>query len=489
MRQNDFYDIKFFWQSFATIIAMVALMNITGGAGFALAVPLAFVAAFRQKEESLFFWILFACMSILGNKIFMPKDFIYSVSNRVMLTGIGLYGGLLFLSQGKSKFVTPFLGIFVYLLYSFIPSSMGWAPTISYLKITLFSLVFMTMVYAANKAIMDERTSIRKLRSVFLAYAVFIIFGSMLLLPFPHLASLDADAILKSKTIITSLFTGMLNHSQALGPVTCVLAVVLVGDLLFNLQRADKLYLLLILCCPILIYKTSSRTAMGSFIAGLSFITFFFMRTTQIKHRWKSMAMSVVLLGVAFVSITVLLTPSIRNNIVKFAMKSYLQTADEVVFDSEVMTSTRQGLVDSQIENFHKRPAIGWGFQVSEEVGYMEQHSSGLLLTAPIEKGVWVTAVLEEGGVFGFIFYVLYFVIATGMLIKRKAYLGATALLVFHVSCLGEFSMFSMSSEGGIWYALLFLSLVFDAKRIQGSNTVSQMNYYYTPTNYNYSWQ
>lgn len=477
MRQNDFYDIKSFWQSFAVIIAMVALMKVTNGTGFALAVPLAFIAAFRQKEESLFFWILFACMTILGNKNFMPKDFIYSVSNRVMLSGVGLYGGLLFLSQRKSKFVKPFLGIFAYLLYAFIPSSMGWAPKISCMKIVLFSLIFMTMIYAANKAIVDERTSDRKLRSVFLAYAVFIIFGSMLLLPVPHLASLDADAILKSKIIVTSLFTGMLNHSQALGPVTCVLAVVLVGDMLLNLQRADKLYILLLLCCPILIYKTSSRTAMGSFVVGLALIAFFFMRTKQLRHRWKSMAMSVILLTLAFLSVAVLLTPSIRNHIVKFAMKSYSQTAEEVVFDSEVMTSTRQVLIDRQIENFHERPAIGWGFQVSEEVGYMERHSSGLLLTAPIEKGVWVTAILEEGGAIGWTLYVLYFVIATCMLIKRRAYMGATAFLVFHVSCLGEFSMFSMSSEGGIWYTLLFLSLVFDAKRLQVNSMRNQDNY------------
>lgn len=487
--KHGFYDKKTIYKTLAAIVALVILMMMTGGSGFAIAIPFTLIAAAKQKEESLFFWILFACMSILGNSRFMPKDMIYSMSNRIVLCSIGIIGGFLFLSQVKSKYLTPLMGMFAYLIYAFIPSSIGWAPMISFLKIIMFMLIFAAMLYAANNAINRKDYNASHLRSTFLAFAIFIIVGSVLLLPVPHLASLDPEEAIKSKTVITSLFTGMLNHSQALGPVTCVIGVFLLSDMLFNLQKPDKLYIFLLLCCPILIFKTSSRTAMGSFLAGVMFAMYFFVRARQIKARWKNVATSAIMTGVVIVCFATLLTPSLRNGIIKYAMKSYTETASEVRFDSDAMLSTRQGLVESQLENFHRRPAIGWGFQVSEEVGYMAERSTGLILTAPIEKGVWISAILEEGGAIGFAIYVVFLIVALALLIQRKAYMGATSFFVFHVSCLGEFSMFSMSSEGGIWYTLLFLSLVFDAKRIQGVSASRQMNYNYTPTNYNYFWR
>ena len=99
------------------------------------------------------------------------------------------------------------------------------------------------------------------------------------------------------------------------------------------------------------------------------------------------------------------------------------------------------------------------------------EKSKGLaVLSAPIEKGVWVTAVLEEGGVVGWIIFVVFLVASITTSIKRKAYIGASCLFVFMVSNMGEFSFFSMSYLGGFCWAMVFVGLALDMRKMTDEN-------------------
>ena len=86
----------------------------------------------------------------------------------------------------------------------------------------------------------------------------------------------------------------------------------------------------------------------------------------------------------------------------------------------ENVLSSRQGLIDHAIKNFHESPWIGNGFQVSEKQKDMRIVSWKQLLAAPIEKGVWVVAVLEEGGIFGMALFCLFLLIAFYCLLSRQ---------------------------------------------------------------------
>ena len=112
----------------------------------------------------------------------------------------------------------------------------------------------------------------------------------------------------------------------------------------------------------------------------------------------------------------------------------------------------------------------------------MAKNAKGLVLSAPVEKGVWITAILEEGGVCGEIIYVGYLIVALVLLYARRAFMGLTIFLALHISNLGEMTMFSMSGCGGMWYTFLFIALIFDAKRIQ-ANAFQQQGYYYPSVN------
>ena len=131
--------------------------------------------------------------------------------------------------------------------------------------------------------------------------------------------------------------------------------------------------------------------------------------------------------------------------------------------------SSRQGLMDAAIHNFKKSPLLGNGFQVSEEMQNLK--SKGMaVLSAPIEKGVWITAVLEEGGIVGWLIFVTFLITCITKSIKRRAYIGASCLFVTMLTNLGEFSFFSMSYIGGFTWAMVFVGLALDLRKMGDEN-------------------
>lgn len=100
----------------------------------------------------------------------------------------------------------------------------------------------------------------------------------------------------------------------------------------------------------------------------------------------------------------------------------------------------------------------------------MDVTSIGQLLSAPVEKGVWVTAALEEGGILGFLLLVLFFVVACIQLWERQAYVGLSVFVVMIIMNLGEFVMFSMTSTGGLVWAMIFCGLALDSQKRRHEN-------------------
>jgi len=170
-----------------------------------------------------------------------------------------------------------------------------------------------------------------------------------------------------------------------------------------------------------------------------------------------------------------LASSSIRNGIAGFLLKGHDDGRGVTV---DVLASSRQGLADQSMYNFKKKPMMGNGFQVSEEMQMYNSSDLRLIVTAPIEKGVWVTAVLEEGGVVGMLIFICFIFHAFYCFVRQKAYTAASVLAVLLVSNLGEFTMFSMSYTGGMMWALVFVGAVMDAMRNNGERKLA-MPYYY----------
>lgn len=457
-------------------IGFCAAMKFAGGVGFLFLVPFALSALLRGKSVSLVWCLLLANTTLAMNGYFTPKDLLFGITHRALLGVIGIYGALLFLASKQSKYIKPLMGILPFIFYMIIPSVNGWEPTISLLKLFLFFTVYMALAFVGNKSISDNRFDICKLRAMLIALAIFFIIGSVLVAPFSSISSMNALEILESGREFTSLYKGMCNHSQTLGMVMAFWIVFLFADMIFHVQKFDKLYGLLIFTAMGLLYKSSGRTAMGMMLACSLFAYLFFIKYRgKVTVGWRQKIGPVIALIVVGATIAAMTVPQIRDGIVRYAMK-YDTDARYGDFNVEKAVSTRQGIVEEQLYNFKRRPVIGWGFQVSEQVAEMSKNVKGLILTAPVEKGVWVTAILEEGGICGEVIYIVYFIAALCLLYARKAYMGLTIFLAIHVSNLGEMTMFSMSGVGGMWYTFLFMALIFDAKREQ-MNQFGGLNY------------
>ena len=471
------YDRKFLASRLFVLCVVVGAMYATGGIGFALVAPLMLVAMLRGKREDLLFYLVMIGTMVVGNANVMPKTTWFFVLQRSLMLVLAAALSVRVFGRRHPPEQKPLLFLFVYLGYMAVISAAGWCPFVSYLKLMLFVLCFTAYYAVSADIVMSRRAGEEKVRSVMLAIAAFYIFGSIALIPFPAMSQLSGEAYVeavKSGQSVTSLFTGMTNQSQCLGPCVAALATLLLGDLVFGVKRASKLHLALLACVPALVYKTSSRTALGTLAIGVLTVLFLFAHARGVGVRWRSKVVRTAVLAGFAACVAAVALPGVRQGAMKFLVK----WGDDVRAEDltmEGITMSRQGKMEESLFYFRQSPLVGNGFQVSESMKDMSLSESGLVLSAPIEKGVWVTAVLEEGGIIGALLFWAFVFVAVGGMVRAKAYVGASVLVTFLTSNLGEFAFFSMSYIGGFIWAMLFLALILDEfrNRRQGGGGVS----------------
>ena len=469
MKLNDVYDKKLLIQGLFGLGLLCLAMKVSGGAGFLLIFPFVLMG-FSKNKVGLLFWCILATTAITEtNDIIAPKGSVFTFANRALYLLVGAVMMLQVLGSRSSKVLSPLLGLLFYLLYMGLVSYFGWMPLISYLKLALFTMVYLAFYSVGVATVQGNTITAQQFRSILLCFACFFTIGSVLLIPLPGISVMSAEAFFRLHGYYPDggLFRGITVHSQTIGPLVAIFSVILLADLLFSIRKWDKLYVWLLLLTPILVYKSGSRTAMGTYLAGICFVSFVFMNARGLGAKWKGKVLSILFLiglagGCAFMA-----TPSLRQSAVQFIFKTQGQeiAAEHQTFEN--FTSSRQGLVDRAMKNFRESPWIGNGFQVSELQKDMRINSWKQLLTVPIEKGVWFAAVLEEGGIFGMILMCIFWLFTFIMLLQRHAFIGAAGLFVLFVANFGEFTMFSMSGTGGLLWAMIFMGLTMDAVRLK----------------------
>lgn len=482
---DDIYDIKALTRYIVTLILFTGLSYVTKGYVFGILPFFCLSALIRRKHVDLMFWVMVLSFTGVSNPFLFPKTSITFIIQRLSLFVIA---GILMLRVAGRKtalMVAPFAGIFIYITWEALISAQGFEPMVSYLKIILFIPIYLAFYGTANELTSSCKVNSREVRSVVIAIGMLIILGSFVLWPFPGISQLkaistdDAAKIAEMVAQGDSLFMGIANHSQALGPVLSVLMTLMLGDIIFGIKRWAPLYIVTLVIGFFLIIKTSSRTSMGALLAGVAILFWLFNLARRIDSRWRSKVISSMFLLSIMMIITIFAVSSVRERVIGFALKrnaigAYVGSEDLTFLN---ITSSRQGLVDAALENFKEKPFTGNGFQVSEKMKY--EHRSTLLeyMSAPIEKGVWPTAVLEEGGFPGLIFFSGFLLYCFFTLVKLRAYIGAGTFFVFTITNLGEFTFFSMSYAGGFEWMLVFAAVILDGQRLKEE------------TQFNYPWQ
>ena len=433
----------------------------------------------QKRAVDLFFWVLLLILPSVGNPIIFPSNSVATLVTRATLMSISLLLMMRIVGRRTPRALHPMLGILVYIAWEALVSIQGYSPIISYLKLLLFVPLYLALYAIAYDVTNSPRANAKQIRTVVLSVCIFFIAGSMVLTRIPSIGQMVAmrqtvageDVVGTLQTLAagegTSLFCGMTTQSQALGPIIALMSTLIFADYVFAIRRKDWIYLGLLISCPILIYKTSSRTAMGAYIAGMGMVIFLFMQARAVGQRWKGKVLMTVFALCILACVAAIAVPSVRQRTLKYALKFGGEGATSKDLSVERVTSSRQALVESSLAGFRRKPLWGNGFQV----GWWMEHErrKGLLsyVSAPIEKGVWPTAVLEEGGLIGFMLFAGFLLVVIPTLIKRHAYCGVCVLWTFTFSNLGEFNFFTMSYLGGFGWTLIFTGLILDGQRLK----------------------
>lgn len=461
--------------SFLTIIKLLFVLfgiilslRISDFSIFLLGAVIVF-AVFQKKVEYIF--VAFVCLLSLSimNEVFFKKGFYFYLITRGSLLAMAVVLGIKGGSSKTAWFLSPFYWLFFYVVYMMVVSLVGWSPIISELKALLFLVVVFAIVSLIS-TVLHSKADISVIRSALLMIACFYILGSMATIPFPSIGKSMLQLKMErwgnyDTEHIAGLFNGVTWHSQALGPVVAMLNAFLLTDYICNIRRRSFLYWVLFACSPILIYLTSSRTALFAYIISILASVFFILKERKVSTIKKNQIVMNLIGGTLLVIAIVLLRPGGLTKAERFLRKAGDDDSiDRSVTIGDQLMESRMGLAEEGFANFKDSPLIGNGFQVSKEMQYTASEDKSLL-SAPIEKGVLPVMILEEGGVFGGMIFLIFISSVYFKYSKLQFTCFLSTFTVFIALNSGEAVFFSTSGGGGLLWMICFSALLLDITR------------------------
>lgn len=449
----------------AVLLASIALTRFSQGAWLGVMTLMGLVWALSGKAgKALTMYSMIICM-IGINPIILPIGRFFGILVRFGPLLIGLALMLKgFSMPGQSR--VPLGMLMVYLAVAAISSMNGWAPMVSYLKIANF-LVFILGFWGGIHTLSYDPEGAKELRATFMAFAIFLILGSAALLPFPGISTLSgfqlalqegnleaANVAMQSLEGSTPLFCGVTKQSQVFAPLAGCVISWLLADMLFVEQRFEKMHLAIMGIGVVLTYLSSSRTGLVTLMVGVLMVALYLPNKISlpfnIKRRLKAGVAAMLILGVV---------AAIASEIMNDSISQWLRKVEDVDKDtrslSQAVTSSRQVLIEESMRDYHRNPLFGSGFQVAERTAELVAKSgSGLVISAPIEKGVLPVMVLGETGIVGVVMFALFLISFYAASSRRRLYVTLSLFTVFLASNMGEATFFSPGGMGGLLWAI-----------------------------------
>lgn len=366
----------------------------------------------------------------------------------------------------RSCMTVPVGAIAGYMICAFISSSFGWFPMISYFKMLNFILFILGLKIGVQN-LNGGREEICLVRHGFLAIAFFLIVGSLLSYPFPAIGysmeianarlwgavgtdgEIGKDLVERGGKI---LFSGLLNHSQVLAPMTTMLTMWVILDLLFVMRKWTLIHGIILIASPVLMFMTRSRTGLFSFLIGLAFLIGYAMPRYNLPMAVKGRVKNLVITAGFFLVIVAVVGEIHSSMISRWVFKT--EEIDTIHGSVDEVMASRMGLVESNMRDFRLNPFIGKGFQTTEDHKYAYQQGKISILSAPIEKGVLPTMILGECGILGAISFSCFIWVFYRYLSKRRYFVVIVLFTTFLATNMGEASFFSPGGPGGMYWLI-----------------------------------
>jgi len=441
---------KLYFDAFkvALLIAAIAVLGRFGDGAIAGVLLLygSWAALTRRRGIVLSCFMLFPILLTL-NPIVFPMAQEGMIINRISTMLISLIM-VLCAAKEKGRNQLPLGAIAPYLLVATISSIQGYFPEISYMKMLNF-IVFLLGIWIGTRNIQNSANELLILRTFLMGIVIFIILGSLLILLIAPGAAyfqsvksaINEGGVEFASQVLayqgTVLLSGITNQSQCLGPTLAALNLWVVCDMLLIERRFAKVHVVLFVVGVVLMYLTRSRTSLIAFLAGAILLIAFAIKHTPMTLAFRKKVRGMVQLGVVLM-IAAAAIFEIRNH----GITRWLRKSDDIVADDrsfvDAVTNSRQGLIDEDLRDFSYNRLLGCGFQVAYRHKDQFAGYRGLILSAPIEKGVLPLMVLGESGIVGFIFFMGFIFVFYTKCAQKKLFATLTLFTVMFASNFGE---------------------------------------------------
>ena len=462
MYQKKF--VKDVLRTTVVIGALLALCRVTMGGAAVMVALMGAVFAIQRKAGLLAACYAFFPVLKVFNRVVIGISPVTLMTARVgnlfmiavmLLTGAGF--------RGRVREKLPISMLFAYCLIACISSIDGWMPLISFLKLAQFVL-FLSGLLFVTRIMQQSDKGVYQLRCVFMAFSVIFILGSFASRFIPSLGfsmqianaavwgqDVTGEELIQSEGLV--LFNGMTNHSQALAPIVAMLTAWAFCDMILVERRFTWLHGGVLAVSPVLIYFTRSRGGLLELVSVILTVMAVCVPRARlaavVKNKMTQLVMvtAVLLIGVAVVA-------QVRNQ----TISKWLRKTEDVRGDtrtlSEAFTSSRQGLVEMNLNDFKLNPIFGKGFQVIRGLKEAYRVHRVTWYSASVEKGVTPFVVLGETGIFGAIVFLAILFTFYGTCLKRRYLTTLTMFTCFLVANLADASIFSPGGGGGFgWIA------------------------------------
>lgn len=416
----------------------------------------------RSVAKAIACFAFFPFLIVLDPGVF-PKTEVSALVLRVAPLAIGLVLTLTATGRRGTNRL-PFGSLFLYLACAAISSLNGWHAGISYMKLINF-ILFLLGIWLGTQNLQAKPGEVYRLRCFFLGMIVLLVVGSMFALAFPSISystnfmysggSDDAGAALALRELRANggvaLFSGILNHSQALAPALATMVGYLLVEMIFIQKKATVLHVGLLGLCAIELFMTRSRTGLFSTVVAALMVLVIAPRMIAVAPRVRQYMKRIIVAVIGLVFAVAVAGEMSNHMMSRWLFKSNEDGYAAGVGFKDAVTGTRQMLIEQSLDEFHRNPMFGMGFQVNYETAYL-YGNKGFVMSAPVEKGLLATTILGEGGIVGCIAFIIFLICFYVSCVRKQLVFTLCMFTVFMATNVGEATFFSPGGVGGtIW--------------------------------------
>jgi len=438
----------------ALLIIGMLFINKAGPPGTAVFYLLMFWMV-AKSPESAFKALTIGILAVVANTAICPKTFLMAPGRLLLLVAASVRFFADLQGQGKSLFrYKYYLAFNAFCLVAGVCSIVnGYYVSISMLKLATF--------WFGVSGILSAVEVLRKRQSDLTEWFVAMAAAITLLGIYSRFAGIGYN-MLTERFRDKGLFNGPLYHSNALGPFAVTVVAFLACTWLYGRYKNRWICLVLAVFLIYFVTLTRSRTSAFSLILGLlsgyiCSLTAVRKLGTRLRRNLSSGSVfgyATALLMVVVVGDT-LTSGRLYRSVISFTNKGGNEGTGKI--DLTQVLQSREALISQSWELFKRHPITGIGFQVSYDDEFRKKAT---LLSAPIEKGFLPTAILEETGILGTFFFVVFILGFLGYLIGQRNIPATTVFLSVLFTNLGEVSLFALGGPGQLGWILTGAAMI-----------------------------